>query len=141
VYRTLFGTLRLQNDRLFHCPCQPHSTRTFSPLADRLPERTAPERLYLGAKFASLMSSGSTIKLLEEVLPWHGNVFRALQEIESITMDLDVAAAERSDNKVQKLLKAVEEFQTYIEHNAGFIPNYGERISTARRPSSSTSFC
>ena len=26
VYRTLFGTLRLPNDRLFHCPCQPHPT-------------------------------------------------------------------------------------------------------------------
>src|SRR5882724_6844078 len=69
VYRTLFGTLRLPNDRLFHCPCHPHSTQTFSPLADRLPERTAPERLYLEAKFASLMSYGLTIKLLEEILP------------------------------------------------------------------------
>ena len=56
VYRTLFGTLRLPNDRLFHCPCQPHPTRTFSPLADLLPERPALERLYLETKFASLMS-------------------------------------------------------------------------------------
>jgi hypothetical protein len=69
VYRTLFGTLRLPNDRLFHCPCQPHPTRTFSSLADLLPERTAPERLYLEAEFASLMSYGLTVKLLEEVLP------------------------------------------------------------------------
>jgi hypothetical protein len=56
VYRTLFGRLRLPNDRWFHCPCQPHPTQTFSPLTDLLPERTAPERLYLEAKFASLMS-------------------------------------------------------------------------------------
>jgi len=69
VYRTVCGTLQLPNARLFHCPCQPHPTRTFSPLADLLPERTAPERLYLEAKFASLMSYGLTIKLLEEVLP------------------------------------------------------------------------
>jgi hypothetical protein len=328
VYRTLFGTLRLPNDRLFHCPCQPQPTRTFSPLADLLPERTAPERLYLEAKFASLMSYGLTIKLLEEILPldglnttsvrnhlqavaqrcedelgdeqamfvegcerdwealprpdlpltvgidggyvhscaqtdrhegwfevivgksipaegpakcfgfvqgydqkpkrrlfellksqgmqmnqqvtflsnggetvrdlqlylnphaehlldwfhlamrltvlqqtakrlpevidaedgeepyafrapvlkalestkwylWHGNVFRALQEIESITMDLAATMSETSHDIVPKLLNAVEEFQTYIEHNAGYIPNYrerwryGERISTA----------
>ncbi len=72
VYRTLFGTLRLPNDRLFHCPCQLHPTRTFSPLADLLLERTAPERLYLEAKFASLMSYGLTIKLLEEILPLDG---------------------------------------------------------------------
>jgi hypothetical protein len=58
---------------------------------------------------------------------WHGNVFRALQEIESITMDLDAAGAETADATVRKLLKTVEEFQTYIENNAGFIPNYGER--------------
>src|SRR5882724_58296 len=324
VYRTLFGTLRLPNDRLFHCPCHPHSTQTFSPLADRLPERTAPERLYLEAKFASLMSYGLTIKLLEEILPldrlnttsvrhhlqavaqrcedelgdeqamfvegcerdreelprpelpltvgidggyvhsceqttrhegwfevivgksitaegtakcfgfvqgydqkpkrrlfelltsqgmqmnqqvtflsdggdtvrdlqlylnpqaehlldwfhlamrltvlhqtakglpqvintedgeepyalrdpilktlestkwylWHGNVFRALQEIESISMDLDAAGTEMSDPTVRKLLKAVEEFQTYIENNAGFIPNYGERWRSGER--------
>src|SRR5882724_3744524 len=68
---------------------------------------------------------------------WHGNVFRALQEIEWMTMDLDAASMETSDATVRKLWKAVEEFQTYIEHNAGFIPNYGERwrygerISTA----------
>jgi hypothetical protein len=318
VYRTLFGTLRLPNERLFHCPCQPHSTQTFSPLADLLPERTAPERLYFEAKFASLMSYGLTIKLLEEILPldglnttsvrhhlqavaqrcedelgdeqtmfvegcerdweelprpdlpltvgidggyvhsceqptrregwfevivgksitaegtakcfgfvqgcdqkpkrrlfelltsqgmqmnqqvtflsdggetvrelqlylnpnaehlldwfhltmrltvlqqtakglpqridagdgeepyalrepvmkglertkwylWHGNVFRALQEIESIIMDLDAAGAEATDATVRKLLKTGEEFQTYIEKNTGFIPNYGER--------------
>jgi hypothetical protein len=74
VYRTLFGTLQLPNIRLFHCPCQPHTTRTFSPLADLLPERTAPERLYLEAKFASLMSYGLTVKLLEEVLPLDGTL-------------------------------------------------------------------
>jgi hypothetical protein len=68
---------------------------------------------------------------------WYGNVFRALQEIESITMDLDAAMPETSHDVVPKLFAAVEEFQTYIERNAGYIPNYGERwrygerISTA----------
>ena len=32
VYRTLFGKLRLPSVRLYHCVCQPHPTRTFSPL-------------------------------------------------------------------------------------------------------------
>ena len=58
---------------------------------------------------------------------WHSNVFRALQEIGAITMDLDAAGAETMDATVRKLIKTVEEFQTYIENNAGFIPNYGER--------------
>ncbi len=64
---------------------------------------------------------------------WHGNVFQALQEIESIIMDLDAASAETADATVRKLLKAVEEFQTYVERNAGFIPNYGERWRSGER--------
>src|SRR5690242_18586491 len=41
VYRTLFGRLRLESPRLYHCGCQPQGTRTFSPLAELLKERTA----------------------------------------------------------------------------------------------------
>jgi hypothetical protein len=66
---------------------------------------------------------------------WHGNVFRALQAIESITMHLDAASAETSDDTVRKLRKAVEESQTYIVHSAGFIPNYGERWRYSARTS------
>lgn len=68
-YRTLFGKLQLQSSRLFHCECQSHATRTFNPLANLLSQRTAPERLYLESKFASLMSYGLTVKLLADVLP------------------------------------------------------------------------
>ena len=67
--RTLFGKLKLQSPRFYHCPCQPHPTQTFSPLAERLPERSTPELLYLETKWASLMSYGMTTKLLDEVLP------------------------------------------------------------------------
>jgi hypothetical protein len=66
---TLFGKLRLKSPRFYHCPCQPSPTRTFSPLVERLPERSTPELRYLETKWASLMSYGLTTKLLEEVLP------------------------------------------------------------------------
>jgi hypothetical protein len=69
VYRTLFGKLRLPGVRFFHCECQPHASRTFSPLAQLLTERTAPELLYLETTFASLMSYALTVNLLQEVLP------------------------------------------------------------------------
>ncbi|MGH9827512.1 MAG: hypothetical protein ACREDR_30160 [Blastocatellia bacterium] len=65
---------------------------------------------------------------------WHGNVIRALDTIEYVADILD--AAHETDN-VRKLLKAVKEFDHYIEANASFIPNYGDRyrhgetISTA----------
>jgi hypothetical protein len=66
---TLFGKLRLKSPRFYHCQCQSSTTRTFSPLAERLPERSTPELRYLETKWASLMSYGMTIKLIEEVLP------------------------------------------------------------------------
>ncbi len=74
TYRTLFGTLKLNSQRLFHCPCQKKEQKSFSPLAALLPERTAPERLYLESKFASLMSYGLTVKLIEEILPLEGKL-------------------------------------------------------------------
>jgi len=67
--RTVFGRLRVRSPRLHHCSCRPHQTKTFSPLAEMLPEHTSPELLFLETKWASLMSYGMTSKLLQEVLP------------------------------------------------------------------------
>jgi hypothetical protein len=74
TYRTLFGTLKLNSSRLFNCDCQKTEQKSFSPLAKLLLKRTSPERLYLESKFASLMSYGLTVKLLEEILPLEGNL-------------------------------------------------------------------
>jgi len=67
VVRTLFGTLHLRSPRWHQCPCQPQTTRTFSPLARRCP--SAPHLLYLESKFAGLVSCGLSAKLLAETLP------------------------------------------------------------------------
>jgi hypothetical protein len=64
---------------------------------------------------------------------WHGNVYKALQVVQSIEMDLDAAVATSGHGTARKLLKAVEEFQTYIKNNQGFIPNYGERYHHGER--------
>ena len=74
VYRTLFGRLQITSPRLYTCACQPREKGSFSPLAEVLPERTAPELKYLQTKWASLMSYGLTVDLLEEVLPMQTNV-------------------------------------------------------------------
>jgi hypothetical protein len=58
---------------------------------------------------------------------WHGNVYKTLQVVQSVEMDLDAAVATSGHATARKLLKAVEEFHTYIENNGGFIPNYGDR--------------
>jgi hypothetical protein len=65
---------------------------------------------------------------------WHGNVFNALQTVEGIAIDLETL---HPDGQPSKLLKAVNEFDSYLHANARRIPNYGERrrageaISTA----------
>jgi hypothetical protein len=69
VFRTLFGNLELKSPRLLRCDCQPGGTLSFSPLAEMLAERTAPERVYLETKWASQMSFEMTAKLLADVLP------------------------------------------------------------------------
>src|SRR5437588_59056 len=58
VFRTPFGKLTLDSPRLYRCPCEPPGPKTVSPLAERLPERTSPELMYLETKFAALVSYG-----------------------------------------------------------------------------------
>jgi hypothetical protein len=73
-----------------------------------------------------------TIKSIKWYL-WHGNVFQALQHLRFLEMDLQSAAFESPEETTRKLLKAVEEFSTYIERNGGFIPNHGERYRNGER--------
>jgi hypothetical protein len=75
------------------------------------------------------------LKTLESIkwYLWHGNVFQAFRHLQFVEMDLESAAFERQDETTRKLLKAVEEFSTYIERNGGFIPNYGERYRNGER--------
>jgi len=66
---------------------------------------------------------------------WHGNVFRALQVIDDIRIDLE--AVDNESSALGKLVQNASEFSTYIANNRAFIPNYGDRyrygemISTA----------
>ena len=71
--------------------------------------------------------AAETAKQRERIkwFPWHGNVFRALQTIEGLEVDLELLE-ERSER--QKLLKAALEFGHYIAVNKRFIPNYGDRF-------------
>lgn len=66
---------------------------------------------------------------------WHGNVFKALQRIKDLEMEIEDETV--TGENAEKLRKALREFQTYIENNQRWIPNdgelwrAGERISTA----------
>jgi CheY-like chemotaxis protein len=58
---------------------------------------------------------------------WHGNVFQALNELQSLEIALDAAAFESKNEHSQKLLKGVEELHTHVKRNQEFVPNCGER--------------
>jgi hypothetical protein len=64
---------------------------------------------------------------------WHGNVYKALQVVQAVEMDLDATVATSGHGTARKLIKAVEEFHTYIANNRSFIPNYGERYHAGER--------
>jgi hypothetical protein len=53
----------------------------------------------------------------------HGKVYKALQVLQTVEMDLDAAVAASGHGTARKLLKAVDEFHTDIANNQGFIPN------------------
>ena len=61
--------LTLDSPRLYRCRCESPELRSFSLLAQLLPERTLPERAYLETKFAALVSYGLRVQPLPEVLP------------------------------------------------------------------------
>jgi len=89
--RTVFGRLTVRSPRLYHCVCRPHETKTFSPLAELLPNHTLPELLFLETKWASLMSYGMTSKLLQDVLPIDEpvNTFTIRQHVEDVAERLE----------------------------------------------------
>ena len=64
---------------------------------------------------------------------WHGNVFQALNELQSLEMDLDAAVFESKDENARKVLKGVEDLHTYVERKREFVPNYGERYRNGEK--------
>jgi hypothetical protein len=77
----------------------------------------------------------TALKLIESVkwYLWHGNIFQALEQLESLSMDLESADFESPSETTRKLLQAINEFHNYIERNRGFIPNYGDRYRNGGR--------
>ena len=67
---TLYGDVPLASPRLHRCPCQDaDGPATVSPLRDLLPGHVAPERLYLEARWSSLVPYAAVAGLLADVLP------------------------------------------------------------------------
>ena len=89
VWRSLFGKLRIHSPRLYTCRCQPRETKSFRPLAALLPERSAPELLYLQTKWASLMSYGLTTDLLADTLPMNTSTRAVILNTQKIAQRME----------------------------------------------------
>ncbi len=73
---------------------------------------------------------------------WHGNVHRALDEIEFLydCLDPDLCDddceevwSDANKPQLEKIQEYVDEFKTYIERNSGSLVNYGERYRAGER--------
>src|SRR6266508_2197685 len=71
-------------------------------------------------------SRAGALKQLESIkwYLWHGNVFKALRRIDHLEADLEGEVI--TGESLEKLRVTLQEFQTYIENNQQWIPNYGE---------------
>ncbi|MBV8613487.1 MAG: ISKra4 family transposase, partial [Acetobacteraceae bacterium] len=70
VFRTLYGDVHLASLRLHRCSCRrDERPATVSPLQDLLSSHVAPERLYLEARWSSLVPYAAAAGLLADVLP------------------------------------------------------------------------
>ena len=100
VFRTVFGELHLNSPRFKECSCSQNKKRSFSPLSDCLPERTSPELLYLQTKWASLISYGMTVDLLEEVLPIKTSISSTIKNIDKVANRLESELGEEKFNYI-----------------------------------------
>jgi hypothetical protein len=62
---------------------------------------------------------------------WHGDIHRALEEIEDFEADVD--GLEVDYPHLRRFTKAAHEFAVYVAENAGSIINYGERFRSGER--------
>ncbi len=70
LFRTLYGDVQFASPRLHRCACRDgQGPATLSPLRDLIPGHVAPERLYLEARWASLVPYAAAADLLTDVLP------------------------------------------------------------------------
>ena len=138
VYRTLFGKFRLQCHRLFHCACQEQLTRSFNPLANLLAERTSPELIYLECKYASLMSYGLSVKLLQELLPIEGtinatairnNLHESAQRLESELGEENGAYIQGCPMDWEKLPRP--DLPLVVGMDGGYVRSYDKKSRTA----------
>lgn len=99
--RTVFGKFQLKSPRFYTCPCQAQKKHSYSPLASQLPERTTPELKYLQTKWASLVSYGLTVDLLEEVLPLQVNTRTIRRQVHQVAEKMEAELEDEQSSFIE----------------------------------------
>jgi hypothetical protein len=63
---------------------------------------------------------------------WHGNVFKALDELQGLGMDLDAASFETKNEAAKKLLKGWRSCVPVWSETANSFPTRGSAIETGK---------
>ena len=69
AFHTLYGDIDINSPRLYRCACKDTGPASVSPLRELIPSHIAPERLYLEARWASLVPYAAAAGLLADILP------------------------------------------------------------------------
>ncbi len=137
VFQTLYGDVELDSPRLYCCPCQKaDGPATASPLRDLIGNRVAPERLYLEARWASLVPYASAAGLLSDLLPLSSgmnattlrkHVLHVAERTEAELGDERVCFIDGCPAEWQKL--PIPEGRIVVGLDGGYVRNWDDRKS------------
>jgi len=146
VFRTLYGDVELDSPRLHRCQCQDTAgpAATVSPLRELITDHVAPERLYLEARWASLVPYAAAAGLLADILPiasggnaktLRKHVLRVAERAEAELGEERPCSIDGCPADWAKL--PIPEGRIVVGHDGGYIRNWDDRRPISRLSSAS----
>src|SRR5271167_868040 len=124
IFMTLYGDVGISSPRLHRCPCQgTGGPATISPLRDLMPDHVAPERLYLEARWSSLVPYAAAAGLLADILP----ILRVAERAEAELEEEQFSFINGCPADWQKL--PIPEGRIVVGLDGGYVRNWEDRKS------------
>ncbi len=134
-FHTLYGDVELRSPRLHCCSCRDtDGPASVSPLRDLIPGHVAPERLYLEARWASLVPYAAAAGLLADVLPitsganattLHEHVMGVAERVETELAEERACFIDGCPAQWQKL--PIPEGRIVVGLDGGYVRNWTDR--------------
>ena len=136
AFHTLYGDIDINSPRLYRCACQKTGRASVSPLRALIPSHIAPERLYLEARWASLVLYAAAAGLLADILPIsagaNATTVRAhlLQVAERVEAELQDERSSFIDGcQAQWQALPIPEGRIEVGLDGGYVRNWADRKS------------